>query len=318
MTQSIDPLLNNALWITWEKQRRNHSMSRLLGVPLYELISHRGRLNRYFTLSWQTLRLIKQKKPATVFAQNPSIVLSLLVVIASRPLNFRVVIDEHNTGLFPQEGRSRLLGAVARYIVRNADQVIVTTQGLQRVCEQWGGRALVMPDPLPEFKDSLLNQSRHFRDTTPPQPFRALFICTWAADEPYREVIEAMKHFSPKQLQLSITGNPGSKINNLSIPENVTVMGFLPEEDYLRALVKCHFVVVLTTREDCLNCGAYEAVTMEKPGLLSDTQALKTYFSEGFRFCHTDTKSIVAGIDQLMAQYVRLWRDIAWLKRKLS
>lgn len=318
MQEIVKTPVTDALWITWEKQRRNHSMSCLLGVPLYELISHKGKLGRYLSLGWQTLRLLNKEKPSTVFAQNPSIVLSLLVVLARRPFSYRVIIDEHNAGLFPQEGRSRLLGAIARYIVRQADQVIVTNQKLKVQCEQWGGQALVIPDPLPAFTGTLLEQARRFSTTTPQQPLTGLFICTWSADEPYREVIEASRQFSSQQLQLGITGNPGDKLSGLLLPDNITVHGFLSEVEFLKALANCHFVVVQTTRQDCLNCGAYEAVAMEKPGLLTDTQALKSYFREGFVFCRTDAESLIGGFNQVMQSYGLLCSGVKRLKETLK
>lgn len=316
--QSIKPGSQNVMWLTWENQRRNRSLSRLLGVPLFELTSQQGRLKRYLTLSRKTLNLLRQQKPHTVFAQNPSILLSLLVVLAKRRWHYRAVIDEHNAGLFPLEGRSRLLGAVARFIVREADLVIVTTQGMRLICEQWGSRALIMPDPLPHFDGKLLTRARAFCTESPPLPLRALFICSWAEDEPHQHVIDAMHHFPPGQLQLAVTGNPRDRVCKETLPQNVTLLGFLSEEDYLVALAECHFVVVLTEREDCLNCGAYEAVAMEKPGLLADTQALRGYFQGGFVFSRTDKEGIISGLEQMMGDYQALCQQVAWLKRKLT
>jgi hypothetical protein len=39
--------------------------------------------------------------------------------------------------------------------------------------------------------------------------------------------------------------------------------------------------IVLSERENCLLCGAYETVASEKPMILSNKEALRNYFDKG-------------------------------------
>ena len=59
------------------------------------------------------------------------------------------------------------------------------------------------------------------------------------------------------------------------------MLGFLPTDEYYRYLLSASVVMDLTTVEDCLLCGAYEALAAEKPLILSRTRALEEYFGSG-------------------------------------
>jgi len=60
--------------------------------------------------------------------------------------------------------------------------------------------------------------------------------------------------------------------------DNLTLTAFIDDNAYVTLLYSCDLIVDLTTREDCLVCGAYESVSAEKPLLLSDTTALRVFW----------------------------------------
>ena len=64
------------LWITWEVQRRNRSMSKVLGAELYELVLVAPFWWRYPVLVIKTINLIWRTRPQIIFSQNPSLVLA--------------------------------------------------------------------------------------------------------------------------------------------------------------------------------------------------------------------------------------------------
>src|SRR5262249_5339067 len=97
-----------AVWITWETQPRNRSMARELGVPLYGVDFPGGRLRRQMRAITETVRVLRTARPAVVFAPNPSLVLTYLL-LACRPLfGFRLVTDAHYGGVVDVTG-SRLV-----------------------------------------------------------------------------------------------------------------------------------------------------------------------------------------------------------------
>lgn len=286
--------MTDRLWITWEVQRRNRSLSRQLGARLVEITSRRNRLLRYPYQLLRTLLLLFRERPKILFVQNPSILLALSAIILRRMTGVEcVIMDAHNAGIYPLEGRSRLLNTVARYIFRRVDITIVTNLPLADYVRVNGGNPVVMPDPLPEF--AACDTKRPVAD----RRLSAVFISTWSSDEPCEELISAAKYFQGSVF-FSITGTPPARFRRNELPGNVALTGYLKEVDYLDLLRNADLIIVLTRRENCLNCGAYEAVALGKPLILSDTPILRNYFNTGVVHTNNDPDSIRDAIRSLL------------------
>ena len=300
--------MGKRLWITWENQRRNKSLSKALGAQLVELEHHGNKGLRYLILSFKTMRLIIREKPDCLIVQNPSIVLALLAGIIGKLLHLYTVIDAHNAGIFPLEGRSRFLNILARNINSLADMVIVSNENLQKHLKKDGIYAVAVPDPIPTLQPRQEHEIHHDR-------FAVVFICTWSADEPYKEVIKAAEHLDESFI-VYVTGNVKRArrdiLNNL--PNNIKLTGYLSEEDYESLLGSCDVAMALTTRDDCLLCGAYEGVAAGKPLILSDKPALKDYFNSGAVFTENKSAMIANSIIECREKYGMLSREIALFK----
>lgn len=288
---------NNSLWITWEHQIRNKSMSARIGAE-YVVFAYNGNaLFRYMQCSWKTFVLLfkNRGKGKTVFVQNPSIVLSFIAVLCKKILAYRVVVDAHNSGVFPR----RELQFIADFINRHADYVIVTNQGLAAHVTALGGCPVILPDPLPDVsvQDAL------------PSPWGAIprrsvmAICSWASDEPYVEIIGAAALLP--NVQFYITGNSKGRESayGQSLPPNVVLTGYISDNDYHVLLKTAGVVLDLTTRDDCLVCGAYEAISACKPVVLSDTQALRAYFDPEASFVANEASAIALCLKGIFAEY---------------
>ena len=262
--------VKDAVWITWEVQRRNESMSASLGVELQVFLYSGSRLARYIVLCWRTLCFLVQKSPTLIFAQNPSLVLCLLVVLYGFFWRVDVVIDAHNAAFEPPIG----LGWTTKMFAW-CWYVIVTNAHLAKKVEALGGQAIVLPDPLPMLENSEITLQLNTSVTN------VLLVCTWANDEPYMEVIEAAKTLGGS-FHVYITGNYKKRLelNSMLLSSNTTLLGFVDRQQYDAYLQSVDIVVDLTTREHCLVCGAYEAIAAQRMLLLSDTLALREYFGE--------------------------------------
>lgn len=283
---------NSSCWITWEIQPRNRSMSAAIGVPLYELLSNKPRIIRYLELSIKTLMIVSKKDIKIIYVQNPSIVLSFLAAIIKIFTSKIVVVDAHNAGIHPAEGKSYALKRIVAFICRTVDLTIVTNEELAKDVRTMGGTPFVLPDPIPSYEPSFFESD--------PAPY-FLFICTWADDEPYKEVLEAAKNLE-SELNIFITGNFRKKLSaaDLSeIPRNINLLGFVSEQDYLKYLSNALATIDLTTRENCLVCGAYESLALSKPGILSDTTCARETFPSGFVFTLNNSQDIARSIDYL-------------------
>ena len=278
------------LWITWEKQRRNQSASAALNAKLIEIELKDSPATRYIKSIFLTLKAVWVEKPTLLFVQNPSIVLSTVAVILGKVSSLKIIVDAHNAGIYPREGQSAILNVWASWLIHNADMTIVTNLILSNRVFELDGRPGLLPDPLPMLsvpKQPLQLQGEH----------NILFICTWAADEPYLEVINAAKNIAPSTA-IYITGNWEKIASELPVdmPNNIILEGFVSDEKFDALLFSADVIMDLTTRVDCMVCGAYEAVSARKPQILSSTKVLQDYFTRASIFTNNDAQSIAAAI----------------------
>lgn len=297
------------IWITWERQRRNEGISSGIGAKLYELISDKKGINRYYDLSKETIKIIRNEKPDIVVAQNPSIVLATLIVIFKKTFRYKAIVDAHNSGIFPCESQSPILNVISKLLQKKACLTIVTNKNLCRHVEQNGGKGFVLPDRIPvisNVKQINLDGDR-----------KIVFICSYSSDEPYLEVINAAIKLG-NEYRIYFTGNYKGKIDADTLPANVVLLGFLPEDIYLATLNSADAIMDLTTRENCLVCGAYEGISLNKPMILSNTQINLEFFNIGCVYVNADSESIKNGILQCFSNYVDYQLGVIELKNNLE
>jgi glycosyltransferase involved in cell wall biosynthesis len=298
------------LWVTWEHQRRNRELSRALKAELVEFNCEYPALLRPLLMG-KTLWAVIRRRPTVVFGQNPSLVLAALLVQLRRLRLVRLlIIDAHNAGLMPLEGRSPVLNRLARHIQRHADLVLVSNAGLVRRVEHNGGQAFVLPDCVPGLASGARREL--------PGRHNVLYVSTFAPDEPLSELLAAAASLG-NEFTLFVSGDyRRARLDPSAVPPNVVLTGFLPEADYLSLLCSADVVVDLTTREDCLVCGAYEAVATGKPLVLSDTAANRGFFYCGAVFVRNSAAAISEGIRAAVAQRDRLAQEVAALRQSLQ
>lgn len=299
----------NRVWITWEKQRRNEGISSALGAKLYEILCEEGVCKRYLKSTWRTARILIRENPDLVIVQNPSLILATLAVILKPLLRYRCVVDAHNAGLFPLEGRSSLLNFLSNELQRRADLTIVTNEWLAEVVRRNRGRAAVLPDKIPQAP------------VTAPFPLEGTtniaLVCSFGSDEPFAEVVEAARYL-PEGILIYVTGQYQGKVEPDTLPANMRLTGYLSEVQYWSLLGSADGVMVLTKRDDCLVCGAYEALAVEKPMILSDTKTLRGYFSKGGIYTASKAEDIREAVVNFCRIKEQLAGEVATLKEKLS
>jgi glycosyltransferase involved in cell wall biosynthesis len=218
-------------------------------------------------------------------------VLGLLTAMLKPLLGFTFVADLHNAAIDPSLANwpHRKLLALMRH---TADLCIVSNPNLVAAVERDGGKAFVLPDKLPDLPAHAPVPAGAARTV--------VFVCTYASDEPWREVIEAARLMDP-HVTMFITGNH-SRVQLPPRPDNVNVTGFLSERDYIALLRAADVIVDLTCLEDCLVCGAYEAASLGKALVTSDTAALRAYFNRGTVYTKHDSRSLAAAMTDALAR----------------
>ncbi len=298
----------NRIWITWEYHRRSRSLSKALKCELEEVLyPDKTRIIRYVHCALSTCRLLWRTDARVIFAQNPSIVLALLVVIYGRFSGKKSVIDCHNSGLFPADGTYPILNWIAARIPRQSTLTIVTNERLSQRVRQLGGRSFVLPDPIPQFDPEV----RVNLEGT----FKLFFVCTFANDEPFLQVFEAAKLLG-SDFRIYVSGDYHKKtdVRPETLANNVHLTGYLSNKDYMATLNGCDAVIDLTYRKDCLVCGAYEAIAAEKPLLLSLDSTAQLLFNKGALFTDNSAIDISRKIKRLRRDCESLSHDIRRLK----
>ncbi|WP_224981912.1 glycosyltransferase family protein [Geomonas agri] len=300
------------LWITWERQRRNLELCRALSCKYNEFnYDNRNGFLRYFLCLYQTILLINKEKPKVVFGQNPSVLLALVLVMLKNIFGYFLVIDAHNAGIYPFEGKYSCVNSVMKRFHSLADLVLVTNDKLKGELEKAGGKVFVLPDKVPMIASG---KKKHLDGK-----INVLFVCKFRDDEPYLEAFEAMRGV-PGDFILYVTG----KYNRVpaevvaALPQNVRLIGFVPEQEYEAMLCSVDAVMDLTTRDNCLLCGAYEAVGAEKPMVLSRKKALQEYFTKGVIYVDNTAEAIRDGLKTLNGDYPVLAVEIISLKKELE
>jgi glycosyltransferase involved in cell wall biosynthesis len=224
-----------------------------------------------------------------------------------------VVMDAHNEAVEPVIYPWTVVRALAHWAVRRADFTMVTNRFLAEKVLALGGNPLVLPDPLPEVSPAPV---RAFGGAA---GVRLLVIATYAADEPIAAILESARQLVG-YAEFQFTGNCHKLEPSViaSAPPNVTFLGFVRDEDYWDRMRDAHAVVDLTLSDDCLVCGAYEAVALGRPLLLSDTRALREYFRQGAVYCAPEPAAIVNAIRRLRAEYSRLSEEVSYLRPLLQ
>jgi glycosyltransferase involved in cell wall biosynthesis len=301
----------DAVFLTWERHRRTRGLADRLCLPLREIVWPGPRAQRYLGQIGATLRLLWNERPRIVFVQNPSLLLAGLVLlwrsVFGRPQ--MVIMDAHNEAVEPYVNRSKVIRAVAHWALRRADFTLVTNRFLAEKVTAVGGRPVVLPDPLPDVAPAA---PKTLRDD---EAIRVLVVATYAKDEPIGVVLEAARRLIGR-VTFQVTGNFRrlDPAQVASVASNVELLGFVPEEEYWERMRAAHVVLDLTLMEDCLVCGAYEAVALGRPLVLSDTRALRDYFRLGALYCQADPGAVASALSLFRREYQRLTREVTSLR----
>lgn len=295
--------MNKYLFITWERHQRTRSLCNKMDIKLFEVLSSKTGLRRYLDVIPRTIHIIRANKPRILFVQNPSLVLAILAVIFKYFFRYELIIDAHNEAIEPFIHNTFIVRALSKLIISLANKTIVTNNVLEQKVNDNKGEAIILPDFLPDINP------RGYLALPENTPCEITLICTYAADEPYKEVFEAIGELGASAV-LNVTGRIPEELKSAQLPVNIKLVGFLSEHDYWETLFKSHIIIDLTTMKDCLVCGAYEALAIEKPILLSASEASQLLFGSYAYHVENTTFDIKRGLSYLIENYNALQEPI--------
>ncbi len=304
--------MNNVIWISWEDHRRTNEICNYLSIKPYVIISSKKSITRYFYLINKTVTNIIRLKPSTLIVQNPSIVLATIAVIMQPLFKYQLIIDAHNEAIQPYMHNNWMIRYVAKLLMRRSKYTIVTNKYLARIVDGHGGRAIILPDRVPQVGEI---ESIQLAQNT----FNIILIATYAADEPISQIIDAACALENK-VTLYVTGN-FSRLDKSYIeilPSNIVFTGFLTNDDYWSYLKSADAIIDLSLKDNCLVCGAYEGIAVGKPLILSSSKATIEYFNKGVVYTDNTTANIHDCYLKVIQDYEHLSEKISELNNEVT
>jgi glycosyltransferase involved in cell wall biosynthesis len=189
--------------------------------------------------------------------------------------------------------------------------VIVTNKYLADIVASNGGRPLILPDRIPEPPAGEIPVPMR-------GPFNVVLVATFVRDEPISEVLDAAAQLGP-EFQFYVTGNDRNLAPTLraGTPANVTFTGFLSELQYWSALRGADLVVDLTLIDNCLVCGAYEALAVGTPLVLSENAASIDLFAGAACFADNSANAIAQAIREAKVRAAELRAQVYSVRERL-
>lgn len=311
------------LFIVWySHSRRAETLAAELGGRVCFVYESRLRGRwllplRYLAQGWKTWWLLEREQPDMVLVQSPPILAPLVVALwcalrgkrrhARRHTRF--AIDCHTGTFYSREWRWAL--PLLRWLARRAVVTLVASEAALDMLQQWQVKSMFLLDGLPVLQPASGAIGSEGEA-------RVALISSFHDDEPVAEVFAAARLLPHVTFYLS--GNPRNAPAALLAqqPANVVLTGFLPDSMYSGLLKNVDGLLVLTTEPNVLNCGAYEALSVEKPALVSDWPQMRRYFTRGFIYVKNTPETIAAGVQKLLNERQTLASEIIAMRAELA
>ena len=324
------------LYLAWAAfQRRPVSMAPLAGfdcvfLPMaYKGRSHLRRAGHYLALAWRTWRVLRQRRPHTVWLQLPQLPLLWVLLLYRWRVDPRVrlVADCHNAVFAPPWSRLPLTAAA----LARADLVLVHNDAVLQ-------NALAMG--LPVDRTRVLEDvpaARPPGQARPPVPAAfagrprpwVLFAGSYGRDEPVAEVLHAARLLDDGVLV--VTGRRSNAARNghdiQHPPDNVVLTDYLPLPEFDALMVHADVVLALTRQDGIQLSVCNEALGFGRPLVVADTPLLRRLFGSaaervdvqqpadlvrGIRAALARQDELIQAGRALAARRCRQWQDEQW------
>ncbi len=302
------------MFIAWDPYtRRSDVLAQRLGASMHHIfVGQRGRALdapwRYLAQARQTCRVLSDERPDVVFVQNPPIFCALLALFHTLRFGGQFVIDSHTAAFVTPKWKWSL--GLHRLLSRRAAATLVHNESQAKIVKRWGCRFCIMGDPLGDYP---------LEEAFPlGRQFNVAVVSTFGEDEPLELVIQAACHLP--EVEFYVTGDSKRAHKDLLAkkPDNCHMTGYLRNRQYMSLLQGANAVLDLTTREQSLLSGAFEAVSVGTPLIVSDWRILRDYYSSGAVYVSNTVQGICEGIRQAQREQIALKQGILQLRTKLQ
>ncbi|MDQ7065558.1 MAG: glycosyltransferase family 4 protein [candidate division KSB1 bacterium] len=281
------------VFISWANScSRSDNIARELGGKSYKI--YWGWLGshpltvwlKYFGQFLQTQWVLWREKPDVVFVMIPPLFASLAALPYCKLRNKPFIQDSHTAAFL--HPRWQKLQWLQSWLCRHAATTNVTNSFLAKRVTDAGGHATLVRD-VPVIYPIRSSFPRRDR-------FTVAVVCSFNYDEPIAEIFTAAARLP--EVDFFVTGNPRDLAPELAenAPGNVQLTGFLPDDQYGALLKDADVVLTLTTRDHTMLRGAYEAIYLGTPVVISDWPVLREAFPKGAIHVNNTVESLVEGL----------------------
>lgn len=302
--------MKKRIFLVWAKTaRRSTTLAKLLDAKLILLtIDRKGlliRLFQYLILAIKTFFILLKENPDFVITQCPPIQILFPIYCYSKIRRSIFIVDAH-TGAFIGKGlHYPVYVKILRFFLRRARLTIIPNQDLVNYLSPWKISYFILEDGLPNLE---------VKPVVEKLEKAVVLVSGGGSDEPIGKVIKAAKLVPEVKIFITGAAMPKKEEPLTQNLINLTFTGFLAEPEYLNLLRQAEIIMVLTTRPNTILCGAYEALSLEKPMVLSDTETLRHHFPKGVIPVENTAEGIAQGIKQAFSTLPQLQAEILQLK----
>jgi hypothetical protein len=200
---------------------------------------------------------------------------------------YKIGIDAHFGGIEAYKNNI-IVQTLLNYFNKNSSLVIVTNEYHAERIKLIGGNYYICPDPLPNLSMFNYNLTEIIG--------KIFCICSFDIDEPYTEILKSSEILHSHNLQLVVSGNFQKQGISRDDYPHANLIGFVHESEFYWHLFTSQVVLDLTNYDNCLVCGAYEALEAGKPLVLTKKKALEDYFTGGTIFTENRADDIAAAV----------------------
>lgn len=293
-------------------EHRNTLLVQRLGASMhYIYYGQQGKLFhapvRFFVEGLQTWKILWRENPDIIFVQNPPIFSVLVVYLFGLIKDTHFIIDSHTGAFISWKWRWSLF--IHRFLSHKALATIVHNKHQEEIVKHWKCRYFVLGgfgSDYPEGKPYPLTGS-----------FKVAVIGSIVKEECLDSVFTAATRLP--EVSFYITGHANRIPHRLlkKKPDNCYLTDFLSDEQYVGLLRGVDAILVQTVRENTLCMGAFEAVALGKPLILSDWALPKEYFSRGSVYISNTEEGVFTGIRQAQRTISQLCQEILILRSEL-
>lgn len=302
------------VWISWNRQRRNIGLARSVNATLYMSELRLPRCLRLVAEFFNSWMIILREKPDICFVMNPSIFASWWMARLKKVYGFILVTDLHTVNIRLEGINKKIFLYFFRKGLRDSDMVIVTNPLYRQEILPYNQQVVCIPDQLPRLRSGSVRTKGLVVEGKGQVPL--LVVSSFAEDEPLDELVSLDNELSP--FHLYITGNWKKRYQTPPTTRHITFLGYMADDVYDELLLSVDGIIVLTTVEGCLCCGAYEAFAAEKPLILSNTRALRDFFEDGPIYTEHEPAALLTAFRQLGREKTERGQKMAALKKSIQ